>query len=596
MRKKQLTLGALAFMLFLPSFLPASALAATEGKIASKDEVVYATLNAGGDVSNVYVVNTFEVTTAGQIHDYGDFSTVKNLTDLKKLDQDGQKIEMDAPEGKFTYQGNMAKDTELPWNVNVSYKLDGKDIHPSKLAGKTGHLEIDIETLENKDAESVFYENYLLQVSLNLPNTYENIEAADGMVASAGKDKQITFTVLPGKEKKLSVEADVEDFEFKGVQIAAVPSTLPIDASGTENMTDDMSELSKAIGKLNNGVAELKSGVSQLNDGAASLRSGSAQYQNGISELNGSSSQIVGASNSIGEALRSINQSLSANPADMDLSALNELPAGLNQLADGLTQAANGLQALQENYVQAYNALDGAMAEIPANNLTEEDIAALYTSGADPKVVDQLVASHKAAQKVKGTYANVKKAFAAVGPTLNEVSGSVNTMSGQLSSISANLSASLKETDMSGLAQLQQGLSELSGNYGQFHSGLVGYTEGVSQLSANYGQLHAGITELAGGTSGLEDGVGELHNGTSKLYKETKNLPDKMQEEINKMMAEYDKSDFQPVSFVSPKNEKVTSVQFVIKTESIEKEEKEAKKAVPEKEKGFWELLMDLFK
>nr|WP_282138904.1 YhgE/Pip domain-containing protein [Rossellomorea aquimaris] len=596
MRKKQLRYSALALMLFLPSFLSVPAQAASEGKVTSKDEVVYATLDAAGDLDSIYVVNTFEVARAGKILDYGEFSSVKNLTDLKKLELEGQKVEMDAPEGKFTYQGNMKEDTKLPWDVTVSYSLDGKKIDPSQLAGKSGHLEINIDTAENKKAGTVFYENYLLQVSLNLPNTYENIEAADGMVANAGKNKQITFTVMPGKEKKLSVEADVSDFEFEGVQIAAVPSTLPIDTTGTEGMTDDMSELSDAIGKLNTGVADLKNGVSQLNDGASSLRDGSAQYKNGISELNGSSSQIVGASNSIGDALRTINQSLAANPAEMDLSDLNELPAGLTQLADGLTQAANGLSTLQKNYSSAYAALDDAMAGIPSSELSEEEIAALYGSGADRQVVDKLVKSHQAAQKVKGTYASVKEAFAAVEPTLNQVSVSVNEMSGQLTSISNNLSASLKETDMSGFAQLQKGLGELSANYGDFHSGLVRYTEGVGQLATSYGKLHSGIAELAGGTNELEGGVADLHSGTSELHKETKNLPDKMQEEINKMMAEYDKSDFKPVSFVSSKNEKVSSVQFVIKTESIEKEEQETKKAKPKKEKGFWDLLMDLFK
>ena len=54
-------------------------------------------------------------------------------------------------------------------------------------------------------------------------------------------------------------------------------------------------------------------------------------------------------------------------------------------------------------------------------------------------------------------------------------------------------------------------------------------------------------------------------------------------------------SDFEPVSFVSAKNEKVTSVQFVIKTEAVEKEEQETKQAKPEKKKGFWDLLLELF-
>lgn len=87
------------------------------------------------------------------------------------------------------------------------------------------------------------------------------------MVANAGKNKQITFTVMPGQEEEFTVEAEVENFEFTGVDIAAVPSTLPIDTSEMESMTDDMSALSDAIKGLNDGVADLKSGVSQLNNG-----------------------------------------------------------------------------------------------------------------------------------------------------------------------------------------------------------------------------------------------------------------------------------------------------------------------------------------
>ncbi|MCA1055858.1 YhgE/Pip domain-containing protein [Rossellomorea aquimaris] len=596
MRKKQLTTSALALMIILPSFLSVPAEAATEGKVSSKDEVVYATLDADGNLDHIYVVNTFEVERAGKILDYGQYKNVKNLTDLSEVEQEGQEVKADAPEGKFTYQGNMEEGTELPWDVSVSYTLDGKEVDPTLLAGKSGHLEIMIDTAKNTGGNPVFYENYLMQVSLSLPNTYENIEAADGMVANAGKNKQITFTVLPGKEKKLSVEADVKDFEFKGVELAAVPSTLPIDATGTEGMTGDLSELSDAIGKLNDGVAELENGVSQLNNGAASLRDGSSQYRSGIGELNGSSSQLVGASGSIKEALAAINQSLSSQSAGADLSSLNELPAGLEKLANGLKETANGMRTLRDNYSQAFAALDGAIKEIPASQVTEEEIAALRNSAANKEVVDKLAASHLAAQKVKGTYASVNGAFAAVEPSLNQMSGAVTEISGQLTAISTDLSASLKDTNLNGLAELQKGLGQLSAKYGDFHSGLVGYTNGVDQLASSYGKLHSGITELAGGTSQLKNGVSELHDGTTELYQETKDLPEKMQAEINKMMDEYDKSDFKPVSFVSEKNEKVSSVQFVIKTESIEKEEKKVKKAEPEKEKGFWELFLDLFK
>ncbi|WP_456272482.1 YhgE/Pip domain-containing protein [Bacillus sp. AK031] len=596
MRKKQLRYTALAAMLVLPSFLSHPAQAATEGKVTSKDEVVYATLNAGGGLDNIYVVNTLDVAKAGEILDYGKYISVKNLTDLSEIEQEGQKIEMEAPEGKFFYQGNMDENTELPWDVKVSYLLDGKEVKPEEMAGKNGHLEISVDIKENEEADSVFYENYLLQVSLTLPNTYQGIEASGGMIANAGKNKQITFTVMPGQEENLSVEANVEDFEFQGVQLSAVPSTLPIDTSETKSMTEDMAELSNGIKELNAGVAELETGIKELNSGAEGLRNGSAEYNTGINKLGGSSAGIASGSSSIRDALKNINQSLSGQSSDVDLSSLAELPASLTNLADRLTEAAAELSAQEADFTQAFAALDGAIGAIPATQVSKEEIAGLRESGGDASVIDKLEKSHNAAQNVRETYAEQKKVFTNVEQSLTRISTSVSDMSGELKATASNLSSSLAEMDLSGLSDLQKGLAGLSANYNEFHSGLVSYTDGVSQLSSSYSKLHSGIVELTGGTTELENGVGELHDGTSELYEETKDLPNQMQAEIDKMISEYDKSDFEPVSFVSTENDNVSSVQFVIKTESIEMEEQEEKKAEPEKEKGFWELLMDLFK
>ncbi|MGM0837325.1 MAG: YhgE/Pip domain-containing protein [Bacillota bacterium] len=597
--RKQLQYTVLAGMLVMPTFIghASGAVAETTGSVTSKDEVVYATLKANGELGPIYVVNTLDVARAGEILDFGKYESVKNLTDLTELSQVQESVTLDAStEGKFFYQGNLPEGTELPWDVTVTYLLNGKKVEPADLAGKSGKLEIQIETSENEDTGSVFYENYLLQVSLLLPNTYQDIEAAAGMIANAGKNKQITFTVMPGQEEKMTVAATVKDFEFDGVQIAAVPSTLPIDTTGTEGMTEDMGQLRDAIKQLNDGVADLEDGVSQLHDGAGQLGDGSAQYKNGMNQLNDSSDELVNASGSIKDALKKIKAGLSGDAAGVDLSELAELPAGLTQLAEGLTETANGMAALKENYAKAYDALDGAIKEIPAQQLSEEEIAALYASGANSETVDKLVAAFSASQKVKGTYDQTGQAFAAVEPSLNQVEEAVKGMSGTLSSIASELSASLKETDLSGLAELQKGIAALSSNYAAFHSGLVSYTGGVSELSSSYGKLHTGLVELSEGTGELENGVGELQNGTAELYEETKDLPAQMQAEIDEMIREYDKSDFKPVSFVSPNNEKVSSVQFVIKTESIKMDEQQTKQAEPEKKKGFWTLLKELFK
>ncbi len=586
--------AAVVTMLIAPTVLAHPADAAT-GEVASKEEVVYATLTAGGDVERVYVVNTLDVEQAGTVTDYGRYKTIKNLTTVEKINQEGQSISVEAPEGKFYYQGNLDSSTELPWDVNVSYKLDGQSVESSELAGASEKVEMTITTKKNPNVDPTFYENYLLQVSVTLLNTYQNIESTGGMVANVGKNKQITFTVLPGKEEALKVEADVKDFEFQGVEIAAVPSSFPIDMGDTDQLTDDMGKLSDGISDINKGVTELEDGVTQLNSGAAKLKKGSSQVKTGINQLNAPSSEIVSGSTEIKNALQTLNKALSGNTSNIDLGELTQLPAGLNELAKGLDQTSAGLTTLQQNYQKSYTALDGAIRAIPATQVTEEEINALYASGGDKRVIDTLVASYRSAQKVRGTYESVQAAFAAVDPTLTQVKGSLGTISGQLKDISANISTALKSMDTGGLTELQKGIEQLATNYNTFHTGIVQYTQGVGQLANSYNQLHNGIAELSSGTNELKKGVGELQNGTEELNNETKDLPERLQAEINDMIAQFDKSDFKPVSFVSPQNENVQSVQFVLKTESIEKEEPKEKKVVKEEKKGFWELFKDLF-
>ncbi|MDV2686151.1 YhgE/Pip domain-containing protein [Alkalihalophilus lindianensis] len=606
MKKKRFMLVVLAMTLVIPSFLVEAApattssetdeQASTDGKVTSKEEVVYAKLAANGELEDVYVVNTLNVSEAGKIIDYGTYNSLNNLTDMSQLTRNDEHVEVEAPEGRFYYQGNMNDETELPWDLSITSWLDGEEITPDELAGKEGSLELKIETSANEAVDPAFFENYLVQISLTLEEEiYSNIETEEGVVANSGKNKQITFTVMPEQEEELSLRADVVDFELEGMEIAAVPSSMSIDAPDLDEMTGDIDSLTDGVLDIHNGVGELKNGIAELNDGIRNLHSGSEQYKNGIGELAGSSSQLVSASSSIDEALTTISQSLQVTD-DIDLGDLESLPGGLTQIASGLNEAAEGLTLLREHYSVAYSTLDEAINEIPDHHISEEEIQALYESGANSEVIEQLVDTYGAAQKAKGTYAAVKEGFDAVDGTLQEVSGGISEMSSSLTQIATGLSSSLDNMDgMDSLAQLEEGLSTLSANYGEFHSGLVSYTNGVGELSSSYNDLHSGITGLSGGTTELENGAGELHNGTNQLYEATSNIPEHMQEEVDRMIAEFDKSDFEAVSFVSDKNENVNSVQFVIKTEGIKIEEREEVVEEIEEEKTFWSRLMDLF-
>lgn len=589
----------MAAVLILPSFLITAATtdeAQNPGMYASKDEVVYATLSASGERQDVYVVNIFDMVKEGNIVDYGTYSNVKNLTDLSEIDQDQDRITFTAPEGKFYYQGDK-NDAQLPWDITISYFLNGEQIDPEQLAGQDGDVEINIQTAANEQVDRVFFENYMLQISLNLaPDVFDDIET-DGVVANAGENKQVTFTVMPEQAGDLSVKADVVDFELQGMEIAAIPQSMSIDAPDMGEITGEMQTLADAIKEISNGVGELNSGVSDLNSGVIGLRDGSGQYRDGISEINEGSSGLVDASVSIDEALAMMSEALGGNSDELDLSALEELPGGLIELAGGLQQTAAGLAELKENYALAYDALDEAILAIPDHEITDDQIETLYMSGADREVVGQLVDTYVAALTAKGTYVVTKQAFSAVGPTLNQMNDGITDMASTVEAMATEISLSLEGMDVAdSIGELQTGLATLSNNYSEFHTGLIGYTDGVAQLSSSYQGVHAGIVELADGTGELETGVGELDAGTDTLYQSTKDMPEQMEEEVNEMIADFDKSDFEAVSFASAENEQINAVQFVISTESIEKTEQETSEEQPEEQKGFWGRLLGLFK
>ncbi|WP_413375927.1 YhgE/Pip domain-containing protein [Alkalihalobacillus sp. 1P02AB] len=605
MRKKRWIALTLAMLFIMPSFFVNAASSSsskdeqqTSGEMASKDEVVYANLQASGEVHNVYVVNYLNVTKAGIVEDYGSYSDVTNLTDLSKITQERDKLVIDAPEGPFYYQGNMGEQVELPWKFLLTYKIDGKDIEPEELVGKDGLVEIIIETKANAQVDPAFFENYLLQITLNLSEEkFQNIKAPDATIANAGKNKQVTFTVMPEKEAELTVQADVLDFEFEGVEIAAVPSSMSIDLPDTQEMTGDISTLSSAIGELHDGVGELKDGVNELSNGMVQLSDGSKEFKGGMSEVAKGGGELVAASELMNEALKTISQSVNGDMDELALDDWQALEEGLAEISTGLEEVSEGLLVLSEHYTIAYNTLDDTMNAIPQAEITEEEIALLYRSDADKEIIQKLIDSYSAAQTAKGTYLAVKEGFDAVAPTLQEVSSGTNEMGTHLKLIAEGLSSSLENVDIAdAMQQLKIGLTEVATHYGELHSGISSYTKGIRQLSNSYDELHSGNVQLASGTKDLESGVNELHDGTGELYDATDDMPEQMQAEIDKMMSEFDKSDFEAISFVSEQNnEQIHAVQFVIKTESIKHYEVESSQEETEEEQGFWKRLLKLF-
>lgn len=590
---KHVLCAGLAVLLFITPAnmsLTAAANSADFADIRTKDEVIYAVLQADGSVDSIYAVNHFTVDKVGKIIDYGDYMSVENLTDTTSLSRNNDTITFQADNDNFYYQGNMAAD-DLPWVFDITYSLDGIVLPAREIAGKSGRFGIHITTTPNDMTDSTFYNHYMLQITVTLDTEKcIDIQAPDAAIAVAGKSRVIAFTVLPGKDADLSLTAKVRDFSMTGIDITAVPFSMNIELPDTGGMTDGLNVLAEALSDLNAGVVELNQGAADLMNGTQKAVNGSTEIKIGLTVLNGNSAQLVQSSSQISDALTKITSSLGSVSAG----DLSRLPQSLTQFADGLRKISDGLNNMKDGYASAYDALGAAIQAIPDDSVSEDELKALYAQTDINRhgTLDRLIASYTAAQTVLGTYDQVKGAFNTVGPTISTLTASIKTITSALDDMAQQTSGAL--TDMQMIDQLSAGLTALKTNYVTFHKGLTEFADGVGAIYTGYDNFHSGLSALGGGVAGLSEGIAELNNGTSKLSDETALIPDIIQAEIGNILDQYTGSDFKAVSFTSSKNQKTGFVQFVFKCANIEKP-KTMSVEIEFRDQTFWDRLTALF-
>lgn len=571
---------------------------ATAGAVSGKEEVIYAVLSASGDVQNVYAVNILHVTAAGRVSDHGAYASVENLTDTGAIAREEGLVTAAAPVGDFYYKGTLFE-PRLPWVITVTYLLDGKALTPEALAGQSGRLEIRIDTAPGPGAPGDFFDNYLLQISVPLDTALCRRISSDGAtLANAGRNKIVTHTVMPGADAHLSLFADVVDFSMSGIELTALPFSLPIDLPDTGPMAEDLTALSDAVLALSDGAGQLSDGVRELAAGASALRAGVGDFAAGLTRLDGGSAALTDGSAEIAGALNTIAAALNG-PDAVGFEELSQLPAALTQLSAGLDGVTEGFDALRTGFAAAREPLEAAVAAIPEEAVDEAALARLYAANPGEKaLLDRLSAYYAAAAAVRETYRAVKPAFDTVGGTLDTLSGHLGALSGSLSELAAAAQGLSGGGDASAaaLTQLTAGLTALHARYAAFHAGLAAYTGGVTELTRACAALNAGVKDAAGGAAALSDGANELRDGLEALRDATQEIPDRIEAEIASAVSGYDTSDFTPGSFLSPRNTGVLSVQFVMTTEKIEPPAPAPAPPTPAPKTNLWTRFLDLFR
>lgn len=127
-----------------------SQVAESHSSTDGKDETVYVITDGNGTKKQVIVSDWLKNKDgSAQIDDKTDLSDIENVKGYGyyTMNDDGT-ITWDAESSDIYYQGTT--DKSLPVDVKITYWLDGNEIAPDDLAGKSGHVKIRFDYTNNQ--------------------------------------------------------------------------------------------------------------------------------------------------------------------------------------------------------------------------------------------------------------------------------------------------------------------------------------------------------------------------------------------------------------------------------------------------------------
>lgn len=300
-------------------------------KDMDKEETVYFITDASGNVDKTIVSDhLYNRDGKDTIEDVSSLSDIENVKGDEEFTQDGDKLQWKADGNDIYYQGTT--NAEAPVSQKVTYYLDGKEISPEELAGKSGKVTIHFDYTNNTSCtETVNGEKVTVSVpfaaitGLVLDDSFSNIEVTNGDVKENNGSNIVLGYALPGLSDSLDVEdsdftddvtipdyfevtADVEDFSLSTAMIFVVNAAnyVGVEGASLDSVDDLLDELSDATEQLQDGSAELADGADTLADGAKTLKDGMSTLKTGLASYTDGANQINTGLNTLNSSVPSL--------------------------------------------------------------------------------------------------------------------------------------------------------------------------------------------------------------------------------------------------------------------------------------------------
>lgn len=340
---------------------------------ADKDESVYLISDANGNVNKTIVVDHLKnKDKKDTLEDASNLSDIENVKGKEKFTQSGDKLTWQAGGKDIYYQGTATE--EPPVTQKVTYYLDGKEISPEDLAGKSGKVKIRFDyTNTTSYTETVNGEKQTVSVpfaaitGLVLGDGFENIEVTNGKAEVSDSSSVVLGYALPGLKDSLGIKdgdldgdvnipeymemtADVENFSMPAAMTFVVNASDYVSTDGidTSDLDDMINDLKDASTQLQDGSKTLAEGTDTLSDGLSTLQSKLGTFASGVGTLKSGLKTYTDGVSTLSGGLNTLGNSTGAlvSGADKLNDGAGQLASGSATLKDGLksyTDGANGL-------------------------------------------------------------------------------------------------------------------------------------------------------------------------------------------------------------------------------------------------------------
>lgn len=553
---------------------------------ADKDESVYLISDANGNVNKTIVVDHLKnKDKKDTLEDASNLSDIENVKGKEKFTQSGDKLTWQAGGKDIYYQGTAT--AEPPVTQKVTYYLDGKEISPEDLAGKSGKVKIRFDyTNTTSYTETVNGEKQTVSVpfaavtGLVLGDGFENIEVTNGKAEVSDSSSVVLGYALPGLKDSLGIKdgdldgdvnipeymemtADVKNFSMPAAMTFVVNASDYVSTDGidTSDLDDMINDLKDASTQLQDGSKTLAEGTDTLADGLSTLQSKLGTFASGVGTLQSGLKTYTDGVSTLSGGLNTL-----GNSTGTLVSGADKLNDGAKSLKAGITSVDAGVDSVQENV----NKLNGAAAQISTGASDLDTKAQALAQGAS----DLNDGVEKLASTVQGMPETVKSS---INDTLKQLSSFVpvlivagydNTLAqtgvtvdnvDKVTTFAKEKEAEIKEIIARSATKNAHGYNELPDKsksevdktYNKVMEGLYQgqgavmvytqinqtvsseqsqnqvkeLTEGASSLKENIAKFQKeGTTTLKEGTSALSTGTSALASGLTPLKEGTKQL------------------------------------------------------------------------